>query len=72
MRMLLQVRLPNEPFNTYIKDGSVGQRMKRILEEIKPEAAYFVALDGTHGDSDCGYGRRVEDSIARGAVVPAV
>ena len=46
MRMLMHVELPLEPFNTAVRDGSVGQKMQRILEAIKPEAAYFSEHNG--------------------------
>jgi len=46
MRIILQVKTPNEPFNTYVKDGSAGKRIQKILEETKPEAAYFTEIDG--------------------------
>ena len=46
MRMLLHVTLPHEPFSTYVKDGTAGAKMKRILDELKPEAAYFTDFDG--------------------------
>ena len=46
MRMILQAKAPNEPFNTYVKDGSAGKRIQKILEETKPEAAYFTEIDG--------------------------
>ena len=49
MRMLMHVQLPIEPFNTAVRDGSVGQKMQRILEAIKPEAAYFCAQNGHRG-----------------------
>jgi hypothetical protein len=49
MKMLLQVKFPHEPFNAAVKDGSVGKKMQRILEDIKPEAAYFTEMDGTRG-----------------------
>ncbi len=42
MRMMLHVTLPHEPFNAAVKDGSVGAKMKRILEQLKPEATYFT------------------------------
>ena len=41
MRMLMHVHLPLEPFNTAVRDGSVGQKIKRILDAAKPEAVYF-------------------------------
>lgn len=49
MRMLLQVKMPNEKFNAAVRDGSVGKKIQRILEDIKPEAAYFTEIDGHRG-----------------------
>ena len=46
MRMLLEVSANQEIFNAGVKDGSAGQKLGRILEEIKPEAVYFSAVDG--------------------------
>lgn len=46
MRMILQVKMPNEPFNAFVKEGSAGKKIQKILEEIKPEAAYFTDTDG--------------------------
>ena len=49
MRMLLSFELPPEPFNTLVREGRVGQIIGRILEEVKPEAAYFTEHDGKRG-----------------------
>ncbi|MFP3891729.1 panthothenate synthetase [uncultured Ralstonia sp.] len=49
MRMLINVRVPNEPFNTYVRDGSITELIPRVMGEIKPEAAYFTELDGARG-----------------------
>ncbi len=49
MRMLLNVRIPNGPFNKAVRDGSAGQKLRRILEDIKPEAVYFTELNGQRG-----------------------
>lgn len=49
MRMLLNVRIPHEPFNTLVRDGTAGEVIGRILEDIKPEAAYFTEQNGTRG-----------------------
>lgn len=46
MRMLMRVTPDHESFNAAVKDGSAGQKMARILEEQKPEAAYFAEIDG--------------------------
>jgi len=49
MRVLLHVRLPHEPFNTAVKDGTAGTKIQRILQEQKPEAAYFTEFQGRRG-----------------------
>lgn len=49
MRMLMSVDFPPEPFNTLARSGKVGQIISRILEEIKPEVAYFTERDGKRG-----------------------
>ena len=49
MRMLLNIRIPHEPFNAFVRDGSIGELMERILAEMKPEAAYFTEQNGTRG-----------------------
>lgn len=49
MRMLMQVKFPIEPFNTYVRDGSIGAKMQKIMADLKPEAAYFTAVDGHRG-----------------------
>jgi hypothetical protein len=46
MRILFHATFPIEPFNTYVRDGSVGGKMKRLLDDLKPEAAYFTEFDG--------------------------
>ena len=49
MRYIVHISIPHEPFNTYTRDGSVGQMVGRILEETKPEAIYFTEEDGQRG-----------------------
>ena len=49
MRMLLTVTMPHEPFNTLVRNKKAGKLIERILQEIKPEAAYFTEQDGTRG-----------------------
>jgi len=45
----MSVDFPPEPFNTLARSGKVGQIISRILEEIKPEVAYFTERDGKRG-----------------------
>jgi hypothetical protein len=49
MRMLIQVKIPHKEFNAYVKDGSVEKKIKRIFDEIKPEAIYFTEYNGRRG-----------------------
>ena len=46
MRMLIHVKFPHEGFSKYVKDGSIGKKMKSILDDIKPEAVYCTEYCG--------------------------
>jgi hypothetical protein len=46
MRMLLNVKFPHEEFNQAVRDGSIGPKVRRILEAAKPEAVYFTEQNG--------------------------
>lgn len=45
MRMLLRVSIPVETGNAAAKDGTLGSTIEKILADLKPEAAYFMADD---------------------------
>ena len=47
MRFLLTVTMPNEPFNSMVREGTAGDRVSAILAELKPEAVYFTEQNGT-------------------------
>ena len=47
MRMLLNIRFPNEPFNSLVKGGRAGELIKEIIDEIKPESIYFTETNGS-------------------------
>ena len=49
MRVIMLVQFPIEPFNTATRNGTVGAKMKQILDDLKPEAAYFTERDGRRG-----------------------
>lgn len=49
MRFLMKVTMPTEPFNSYVRDGSIGSRMGRIMDDLKPESIYFTADKGCRG-----------------------
>ncbi len=50
MLILLTITMPHKPFNTYVRDGSAGKKMERILEAQKPQAVYFT---DSHGCRSC-------------------
>lgn len=41
MRILMKFSVPNEPFNTMVREGTAGPTIGRILEATAPEAVYF-------------------------------
>ena len=49
MRFVVHVSFPPEKFNRAVLDGTVSAKMGKILDEMKPEAAYFCAMDGKRG-----------------------
>ncbi len=49
MRFMLSFRVPTEKANATIKDGSFPQILQSIMEDLKPEAAYFTDVDGARG-----------------------
>jgi hypothetical protein len=46
MRMLMRIQLPTEDGNRAIQDGSLPAVLEKAMQELEPEAAYFVAEDG--------------------------
>ena len=46
MRMLLKATMPVETGNAAIRKGTLGSSLQKIIEQIKPEAAYFIEEDG--------------------------
>ena len=45
MRFVMHVSMSLEKFNQAVRDGSAEEKMRRILEDAKPESAYFYAVD---------------------------
>lgn len=46
MRMCVKVEIPVEVGNALAKSGKLGIVIQSILEEQKPEAAYFMEMNG--------------------------
>jgi len=47
--MLVNIVLPIEPFNSRVNDGTAGDIIGRIINEIKPESIFFTTQDGNRG-----------------------
>ncbi|GAA2710869.1 MULTISPECIES: hypothetical protein [Streptomyces] len=46
MRTLLRARLDTAASNESIRDGTMPEVIEELLGQLKPEAAYFTAMDG--------------------------
>ena len=49
MRILLTFSIDPEKGDRLIKEGRIGETMGSILEQLRPEAAYFTDVEGTRG-----------------------
>ena len=49
MRMLLSISIPHEEFNAAVRDGSAGDKLRRIVDSMSPEAIYFTERGGKRG-----------------------
>ena len=46
MRTMLRWTVPVEKGNEAIRDGSIGRTIESLLQQLEPEAAYFLAEHG--------------------------
>lgn len=46
MRLMLKFTIPVEQGNRTVADGSMSRAIEGLLEQVKPEAAYFTLQDG--------------------------
>ena len=49
MRMMIKFALPVEDSNEAIRSGKLQKVFQQLTEDLKPEAAYFYAVDGERG-----------------------
>ena len=49
MRFLLDVIIPNDPFNRLVSEGKVAATMEKVMGAVKPEAIYFTERQGKRG-----------------------
>jgi hypothetical protein len=49
MRMMMLVQFPIEPFNTEVRNGTAGAKIKQILDDAKPEHVWFSEREGKRG-----------------------
>ena len=46
MRMMLKMSIPVEAGNAALKEGRMPMILGKLMEQLKPEAAYFYAENG--------------------------
>ncbi len=49
MRFMLTFRIPMDKGNAAVRDGSLPDTIQSVLEDLKPEAAYFSDIEGARG-----------------------
>lgn len=49
MRMMMTIRIPVEHGNRSIQDGSMKMAFDDLIAKLRPEAMYFMMLDGMRG-----------------------
>jgi hypothetical protein len=42
MKFIVEASFPHEPFNTYVREGTAGQKIGETLQAIHPEVIYFT------------------------------
>ncbi len=47
MRFLVKAQMDIDVANELARKGTLGSTIQSIVEDLKPEAAYFIAEDGT-------------------------
>lgn len=42
MKFIVEASFPHEPFNSYVREGTVGDKIGETLQAIDPEVVYFT------------------------------
>jgi len=42
----MHVKFPHEEFNKTVKNGTVGEKMQKIIESSKPQSVFFTEANG--------------------------
>ena len=46
MRFLIRARIPAEPGNKMVQDTGFMTKLEEYINKVKPEASYFMPIDG--------------------------
>jgi len=65
MKFIVEVDFPLEPFNTYVRQGTAGEKIGEVLGAIKPEVIYFT-------DNGVGRGAMMVVDLDRAGQAPHV
>jgi len=65
MKYIVEVSIPHEPFNTFVREGTAGQKIGETIDAIGPEAFYFT-------DKGQGRGAIMIVNIDDGSQIPHV
>ena len=65
MKFIVEVDFPLEPFSTYVRQGTAGEKIGEVLGAIKPEVIYFT-------DSGVGRGAMMIIEVDSASQVPHV
>ena len=49
MRMMIRFSFPVKPGNDLVSSGKINRVFQSIMEDLKPEAAYFFPENGQRG-----------------------
>lgn len=49
MRTMLTFEFPLEPYNSFIRDGTLSDKLNSVIDHIQPESIYFHTPGGSRG-----------------------